>query len=283
MKHNVFGWAAAVAVSLAGVGAASAADMAVKARPMPVAIYSWTGCYIGVSGGGKWAQARDTVTIPGAAGFGVVNPTTAIFYDTEPSTWVVGGQAGCNMQSGNWVFGVEADAHAQRWSSLFTLGAGNPPPFVAGDQFGLRSDWQASVRGRVGYAMDRTLFYVTGGVAFTEVQSYSNFVPVLQLGGAAPLLFPGTIAYDRQVLFGGTVGAGLEYAWTNNFTVGVEGRYTWYGTERFGAGQVAVIGVPPAGPFVTSSAYRDVRLETAEILFKANWKFGGPAAVVAKY
>ena len=280
MKRNVFGWAAAVAVSLAGVGAASAADMAVKARPVPVAVYSWTGCYIGVSGGGKWANYRDTAVIPGVAGLGLVQPTTAIYYDAEPSTWLAGGQAGCNMQSGNWVFGVEADAHAQRWSSLFTLGAGNPVPFVAGDQFGLKSDWQASVRGRVGYAMDRTLFYVTGGVAFTEVQSYSNYVPVLA-GNLAPILFPGTIGYDRQVLFGGTVGAGLEYAWTNNFTVGVEGRYTWYGTERFASGPVAVIGAAGA-PFVTSNAYRDVRLETAEILFKANWKFG-PSAVVAKY
>ena len=277
MKHNVFGWAAAVAVSLAGVGAASAADMAVKARPVPVAVYSWTGCYIGVSGGGKWARAEESVVIPAAGLFG----QTAVGYTTEPSTWLVGGQAGCNMQSGNWVFGVEADAHAQRWSSLYTLGAGFPAPFVTGDQYGLSSDWQASVRGRVGYAMDRTLFYVTGGVAFTEIQSYTNWIPGV-FGGIA---FPGTIAYDRQIAFGGTVGAGIEYAWTNNFTVGVEGRYTWYGTERLAAGPLATtaIGVNGAAPaFITSNTYRDVRLETAEVLVKANWKFG-PGAVVAKY
>ena len=126
------------------------------------------------------------------------------------------------------MFGVEGDAHAQRWSSFTALGAGSPVPFVTGDQFGLRSDWQASVRGRVGYAMDRTLFYVTGGVAFTQVRSYSNWIPFQ--------IFPGTIAYDSKTLTGGTVGAGMEYAFTNNFTVGVEGRYTWYGNERFNAG-----------------------------------------------
>ena len=163
----------------------------------------------------------------------------AIQTTAEADTWLVGEQVGCNMQSGNWVFGVEADAHAQRWSSLHILGAGVAAPFVAGDEYGLRSDWQASVRGRVGYAMDRTLFYVTGGVAFTEAHSYSNWIP---FGG-----FPGTIANDRQVLFGGTVGAGIEYAITNNFTVGAEGRYTWYGTERFAAGSVAVFGFPPPG------------------------------------
>jgi outer membrane immunogenic protein len=278
MKHNVFGLAAAVAVSLAGVGAASAADMAVKARPMPVAVYSWTGCYIGVSAGGKWARAEDSVVIPAAG----PAPFAAVTYTAEPSTWLAGGQAGCNMQSGNWVFGVEADAHAQRWSSLRTLGAGFPAPFVTGDQYGLSSDWQASVRGRVGYAMDRTLFYVTGGVAFTEIKSYTNWIPGV-FGINPPVAFPGTIAYDKQIAFGGTVGAGIEYAWTNNFTVGVEGRYTWYGTERLAAGPLAVAAVIGAAPtFVFSNTYRDVRLETGEILVKANWKFG-PGAVVAKY
>ena len=67
----------------------------------------------------------------------------------------------------------------------------------------------------------------------------------------------------------------FEYAWTNNFTVGVEGRYTWYGTERLAAGPLAVFIVPPRPYlFVISNTYRDVRLETAEILIKANWKFG---------
>ena len=269
---NFFGLTAVVAVSLVGVGAASAADMALKARPAPVAIFSWTGCYIGVSGGGKWARAHDSVALPATA----IQPASFYDYTTEPDTWLVGGQVGCNMQSGNWVFGVEADAHAQRWSSLNTIGGVLPVNFIAGDQFGLSSDWQSSVRGRVGYAMDRTLLYVTGGVAFTEINSYSNWIPVG--------IFPGTIAYDRQIAFGGTIGAGLEYAWTNNFTVGVEGRYTWYGTERFSAGSVAtgvIVGAAPV--FVFTNAYRDVRLETAEVLVKANWKFGGPPAVVAKY
>ena len=128
---------------------------------------------------------EDSVNIPTVTGLGITSPFVAVSTTPELDTWLAGGQAGCNMQSGNWVFGVEADAHAQRWSSFYTLGAGQPVPFVAGDQFGVRSDWQASVRGRVGYAMDRTLFYVTGGVAFTELQSYSNFIPVLQIGGAA--------------------------------------------------------------------------------------------------
>jgi outer membrane immunogenic protein len=267
-----FGWALAAAVSFAGVGAASAADMAVKARPMPVAAYSWTGCYIGLSAGAKGVATKDTVNIPATA----LTPASSLYLGRlEDETWIAGGQVGCNFQSGNWVFGIEGDAHAQRWGTSSTLVGVLPALFVAGDSFDLRSDWQASARGRIGYAMDRTLFYVTGGAAFTQVRASSNWIPI------GP--FPGTIAYDSRTLTGGTIGAGVEYAVTNNFTLGLEGRYSYYGNQRFNAGSVAVFGPIGAAPtFVFSDTYRDVKIETGEVIFRANWKFG-PSAVVAKY
>ena len=106
-----FGWALAAVVSIGSLGSASAADMAVKARPMPmpVPVYNWTGCYIGLSAGAKGARAGDTVFIPAAA------PAPASSLDLgkgEADTWLAGGQAGCNYQTGRWVFGVEADGHA---------------------------------------------------------------------------------------------------------------------------------------------------------------------------
>lgn len=269
-----FGWALVAAVSLVGTGMASAADMAVKARPVPVPVFSWTGCYIGASAGGKGVRASDHVFIPASTGAAGASPASdADLGRLEEETWLAGGQAGCNYQSGRWVFGIEGDAHAQRWSTSSILaGAVLPTSFVAGDTFELRSDWQASVRGRVGYAMDRTLFYVTGGVAFTEVRAFTNWIPIG--------VFPGTIANDSKTLVGGTIGAGVEHAVTNNFTLGLEGRYSWYDTERFNAGLLAVQTL--RGAFTFASTYRDVRVETGEVLVKANWKFG-PTAVVAKY
>jgi outer membrane immunogenic protein len=267
------GWALAAAVSLAGIGAASAADMALKARPLPPPVYSWTGCYIGLSAGGKGVSTRDTVTIPPAA----PAPGASVpLGDLDDVTWLAGGQVGCNYQSGNWVFGIEGDAHAQRWSTSSTLLAPVPAPFVPGDSFSLHSDWQASARARIGYAQDRALFYVTGGAAFTQVRAYSNWIP--------DGVFPGAFASDSKTLTGGTIGAGVEYAVTNNFTLGLEGRYSWYGTQRFNAGPLAVANLIVEGPpvFVFSNTYRDVRVETGEVLFKANWKFG-PTAVVANY
>src|SRR5215468_3235821 len=168
------GWALAAAASLAGIGAASAADMAVKARPLPPPVYSWTGCYIGLSAGGKGVGISETF---GTVAVGAFPATAADLGRREAETWIAGGQIGCNYQSGNWVFGIEGDAHAQRWGVSSTLvGQVLPPGFAFGDTFELRSDWQASARGRVGYAVDRTLFYVTGGAAFTEIRAFSSWV-----------------------------------------------------------------------------------------------------------
>jgi len=270
-----FGIALAAVVSMGGLGAASAADMAVKARPMPVVVpvYNWTGCYIGLSGGAKGIGPRETAHIPAA---GTAPAAQLDLGRGEAETWLAGGQVGCNYQSGKWVFGIEGDGHAQRWGTSSTISGTLPLPFVAGDTFDLRSDWQASVRGRVGYAMDRTLFYVSGGAAFTGVRATTAYIPFR--------IFPGVFTTDSRNLVGGTVGAGVEYAATDNFTVGMEGRYSYYGTQRFGSGLVPVAVIPGAAlVFASSPTYRDVRVETGEILFKANWKFGPTAAVVAKY
>jgi outer membrane immunogenic protein len=266
------GWALAAAVSFAGVGAASAADMAVKARPIPVPVYSWTGCYIGLSAGAKGVQTRDTVNYPVPAPF---VSTSLDLGRLEDVTWIGGGQVGCNYQTGNWVFGIEGDAHAQKWAVSSTLvGQSFPGFFAFGDTFELRSDWQASARGRVGYAVDRALFYVTGGAAFTEVRAYSSWVGVQGFRTAL-------IATDDRTLTGWTIGAGVEWAATNNITLGLEGRYSDYGTQRFNAGPVVT--TPPATSAITliSNTYRDVRIETGEIMAKVNYKFGGP--VVARY
>jgi outer membrane immunogenic protein len=270
-----FGWALAAAVSLAGIGAASAADMAVKARPLPPPVYSWTGCYIGLSAGGKGIRTRDTVNQPVVVAPAIA-ASSVFLGELEDATWIAGGQIGCNYQSGNWVFGIEGDAHGQRWGVSSTLvGQVFPPGFAFGDTFELHSDWQASARGRVGYAMDRTLFYVTGGAAFTEVRAFSSWA-------AIPGIRAAVLATDDRTLTGWTVGGGVEYAATNNITLGLEGRYSDYGTQRFNSGPVVTAVGAVAPLLVTRNTYRDVRIETGEVMAKVNWKFG-PTPVVAKY
>jgi outer membrane immunogenic protein len=274
--YRKLGWALAAAVSFAGIGAASAADMAVKARPMPVPVYSWTGCYIGISAGAKGIKTRDTAYYPAFANAPISSLNLG---ELEDVTWIGGGQVGCNYQTGNWVFGIEGDAHAQKWAVSSTLaGVVFPPFFAPGDTFELRSDWQASARGRLGYAVDRSLFYITGGAAWTEVRSYTSWVPTLGV-----LARPGVIATDDRTLTGWTIGAGVEWAATNNITLGLEGRYSDYGNHRFNAGRVTTVvgGIVAAPGTYIQDTYRNVKLETGEVMAKVNYKFGGP--VVAKY
>jgi outer membrane immunogenic protein len=251
---------------------ASAADLPVKARPMaPVAMaYNWTGCHIGGNVGGKWVRTNGSVTVGPTAL--PTAPGTVNFADADSSTLIAGGQVGCDWQGPGspFVFGIEGDLDWQRWSRLNTVGTVAPFPFITGDNFEWRSNWQGSVRGRVGYAWDRFMLYATGGVAFTNLTAGTNFIPTL----AGGFTFPATVVTDSKTVWGPTVGGGLEYAFTNNFSAGIEGRYSWYGSQTYNAGLLAVAatGTPAAPVFTFAPAQQTVSLRTFEVMGKLNWK-----------
>ena len=79
-------------------------------------------------------------------------------------------------------------------------------------------DWQASIRARLGIAVDRALIYVSGGVAFADVKHTISLTPAV-------------LPYHSygSMRTGWTAGAGLEYAFTNNRTGRVDYRYADYG------------------------------------------------------
>jgi len=248
---------------------ASAADLPVKARPMApvVTAFNWTGCYIGGNVGGKWVRTSGSTDVA-AAGIGAAG--SIVWADADNSTLIAGGQVGCNYQApgSNWVFGIEGDLDWQRWSRVNTVGTVFPFPFVTGDTFEWRSRWEGSARGRIGYAWDRVLLYVTGGAAFTDLTIGTNFIATT----AGGVTFPATIASSSQTVWGPTVGGGLEYAITNNFTAGIEGRYSWYGTHTVGAGALATVFTPATGAFTFAPATQSVKLNTFEVMGKLNWK-----------
>ena len=269
---------------VSAAGSAIAADLPVKARPMVpvVTVYNWSGCYVGGNVGGKWARTSGSVDIgPGTGAAGATAASSFPLGSTTSGTLIGGGQVGCNWQAAgsNWVFGIEGDADAQRWSASRTAAGALPTFFVPGDMFDVRSTWEASARGRIGYAWDRLLVYATGGVGFTNVRVGTNFIAVTT-GGVS---FPATVLSDSRTVAGPTVGGGFEYAFTNNWSFGLEGRYTWYGTKTFNAGAVATQGLPPAGPFTFAAATQSVKLDTFEVMGKLNWKFDWGGPVVARY
>lgn len=199
------------AVAVATIGAAtsaSAADLGgmkdgPRYDPGPgyYRPFSWTGFYVGVQTGYVWGNADH--------GFA----DTALPGSSDPNGWIGGGHAGYNWQSGRFVFGVEGDIEGGDVGGSFTR---------AGSSYGaVDMSWQGSLRARAGIASDRTLFYMTAGWAFADAdftgQSFAT-------AGAC-------CGYSKSI-DGWTLGAGIEYAVTNNVTLRGEYRYTDFGTVK---------------------------------------------------
>lgn len=273
--------AASIAAIAFGSSAASAADMApryTKAPPM-VTAYSWTGCYVGVNGGYGWGDNHSALRpSPDAASQAFWNPAfnagaaPSLFSYTN-SGGVAGGQLGCNWQSGQFVFGGEADidwANLKGSQSINTAGvAGFVPGFFSSSS---NLQWLGTVRGRIGFspaAADHWLFYATGGLAYGSVNYNTSFA------------FPTTLDFQNlastNTQAGWTAGAGVEWAFANNWTVKAEYLYVDLGNRTFttvASGRAANLATTLTDTF--SNRYNIVRVGF-------NYKFNWAGPVVAKY
>lgn len=216
---------------------------AVAPAPMFVQAYSWAGFYVGAQVGYSWADT-DTVifTAPGVR----FNPIT---YGVDADGFFGGVHAGYNFQSGAFVYGIEADIELARVNSSYALlgitGKGE-------------MDLRGSVRARLGYAFDRALIYVTGGLAMANIEN-SVLIGAVRIN-----------ADDTK--YGWTVGAGVEYALTNNWSTRIEYRYTDLGSFK-----TPLAPVLPTGFTRTDITDHSVRIGLS-------YRFGGSARpVVARY
>jgi outer membrane immunogenic protein len=158
--------------------------------PVPVAVFTWTGCYIGGTVGGAGAQSNDTwAANPGAAGFGPVLAAgiSSQATGTITASGATGGvEGGCNYQvSPFFVLGVEADWEGTGLSGSRT-GSVNIPGFVGPDGFSqsFNSHWLSTVRGRAGYAAGPWLFYATAGLAVANI-SFADSISFPAIGANA--------------------------------------------------------------------------------------------------
>jgi outer membrane immunogenic protein len=164
---------------------AFAADFPQPAFKAPYAApWNWTGFYVGINGG---------------YGFGTSNWTSAggSTGDFNVRGALAGGTIGYNLQTGLWVWGLEGDVDAS---------------WIKGTDATIccetKNDWLATARGRIGYAMDRWLPFLTGGAAFGDVKM-------------TPVGFPS----ETTTKIGWTVGGGLEYAFQGAWSAKVEYLY----------------------------------------------------------
>jgi len=273
--------ALSVVVLAAIVGTpALAADMALKAPPAPPPAPSWTGWYVGGDVGAIWGNDPGSVaTGPTPATAGVPGtpapaPLSIPLASGTQSSLLGGIQGGYNYQMGNYLLGVEGDVRGSGLSMNTTLTAATAlagENAIAGNSFTQRLLVDGSLRGRAGFIWNDLLVYGTGGLAVADTSFTSSFQPTI----AAGLPFPGGLGTATAVLVGYTVGGGLEYRWSPNWTFGVEGRYSNYGSANYSLGTRSTFGggTPAAPIFAFAPVSANVGLNTGEVLFRVNYLF----------
>ncbi len=263
--------AAAAALTVATALAAQAADLPTrKAAPAPIFVpppFTWTGFYLGVNAGGVWGTGNTQTTIYNA-GFPILTNINTGSLGTGASGFIGGGQAGYNYQSGAAVFGIETDFDGTSMSkSKSVIGPGFATP-IGTDNFttngSARMNWLGTTRARVGFVAtpdNRLMFYGTGGLAYG--------------GGNAHLsVFDtdygfGWFGSKSNTRVGWTVGAGVEYAITNNVTI--KGEYLYYnlGTTN----QIGLPNVLTSSTFPAATVASKVTYEGSIVRAGVNYKF----------
>jgi outer membrane immunogenic protein len=192
--------------------------------PIYVAAFSWTGFYVGINGGYGWGKSSWTNAAVSTSDFTVKGP-------------LIGGTLGYNLQTGSWVWGLEADLDAS-WIKGSTTATGICG--AAGCE--TRNRWLATGRGRIGYAWDRFLPYLTGGVAFGDIKMTN-----------------GAGASETKSKLGYALGAGVEYAFLGPWSAKIEYLYTDLGKATCGT--------------TTCGLDTDVKFKTNIVKLGVNYRF----------
>ncbi|MCP4620543.1 MAG: porin family protein [Bradyrhizobium sp.] len=249
MKKLLLGIVGAIALA----APASAADLAArpytKAPAMIAAVYDWSGFYIGANGG--WGTSHKCWDSFNGVG-GVFNGSEGCH---DASGGVAGGQLGYRWQAGTWVFGVEGQGN---WADLKGRNVNQLIPGVTNESkigaFGL-------LTGQIGYAANNVLFYVKGGAAVTDDQ-FRTFVTTTNVLNTTT---------NSDTRWGGTVGAGIEFGFSPNWSAAVEYDHLFMGNRTYSFTNAA------GTLFSSERIKQDVDMVTVRV----NYRWGGP--VVAKY
>jgi outer membrane immunogenic protein len=252
MRTLLFASTALVALGGYAMAADIPARQPIVKAPMVTAVpyFNWTGCYIGGHIGGGWGRkdfSNDTsaLFIPSGQTIGV-----------DTSGVLGGGQIGCDYQfASSWVLGVAGDFS---WADV----KGNTSdPFFANKNVAAKTEWLATVTGRLGYSWDRWMIYGVGGGAWARDRYNATFT-------SSPGDFQG-----RETRSGWVAGVGLEWAVTNNWSTKIEYNHYDFGTKTVDLTE------PSLGTFSS-----DIKQRVDAVKVGINYRFGaGKAPIVARY
>ncbi len=193
MKRVILAGMTALAMASTMV-AAQAADLP-RRQAMPTKApaytppYNWSGAYIGINGGGGFGRSEWNSALGSTGAFDVKGG-------------VVGGTLGYNWQMGQTVVGLEGDMD---WSNIRGTTSNGPCAALGCET---RNEWLATARGRLGYAFNGFMPFITGGLAVGNIKATL-----------------GSVGTTTQTNAGWTVGAGLEAAIAGPWTAKVEYLY----------------------------------------------------------
>jgi outer membrane immunogenic protein len=187
-------------------GAASAADLPVYPSsgvlPGMPSYYSrahiWSGVYVGLNAGGAFGNLDANATL---------GALSADLGSVSASGFIGGGQVGAQIQYQHFVYGIEGDFQGSTQNHSDTFSALGTSVTVTGSM-----PWFATVRGRLGWAMDNNvLLYGTAGAAFVDGK----------ITGSAL----GVTATAESSHTGWTAGGGIEWAFAQHWGAKIEYLY----------------------------------------------------------
>ena len=243
-----------IAIGAAALGLsaqANAADLAARPytkAPMvaPAPIYTWTGFYAGIQGGGGWGSSDEVFFgAPNAVGF-------AGTQDYDISGGFVGGVFGYNWQVNNVVFGIEGDYH---WADI--SGRSAVVNAGLGDTYFTKIRGFGDIKGRLGYSTGPALWFISGGAAVGDMQHRYDGIP-------------GNVFARNDWRWGWTIGAGAEYMFAPNWSAKVEYNYIDFGKTTI-----------QYTPVVTNRSEWSDTVHTVKV--GVNYHFNWGAPVAARY
>lgn len=250
---------ASVALLAFSTTAAGAADLAVKAPPPSLPpVFSWTGFYVGANIGGAWANNdwNDTLFLTN-------------FNQNNNGAFIGGGQIGGNYQIGSFVIGGEWDFD---WATNNNNTAGVFIPSVGNIAVTSNDRWITTVAARFGWAIDHWLVYGKAGGGWV---SNNNFTLTNTTTGVS--FTCGTLGLSNcgNNTGGWLVGAGFEYAFTNNWTVKLEYDYLGLGNRTFT--------IPAGAPLLAGDTFTSNNRNVQMVKVGVNYLFNWGAPVAARY
>ena len=191
-------------------------SVAASAGEIPPPTFTWEGLYLGMSLGAGVPLHRGE-RFQAGSGF------TSNAYDLYPASntrtgVTAGAQAGYNWQSGSWVWGLETDISLldgrRTPSGAFATSGVYPgvPIFTLSPQ--TSANFFASLRGRLGFAYERSLIYLTGGVAAGGARGPAT----LSLGAGNEF----ATGWSQSSRMKYAVGGGFEYAFAADWSARAE-------------------------------------------------------------